>query len=313
ALTFASASLGRPLRFLLPADRPASQTHPPPIPTQGEQERKQTQPRTRKACLVIDDRRARGGGSGVRASERGAHGERRRPRRRAAEAALAEGAQERGLVPERYEHGAPRRRRCRHLVQGRSAAAAAPRARATLHARRRARHRPVRLHQRVLVAGAGRRHAGPRPLHLRVLGVRLAVQRGRHGRGDRQRPDGQVRWPQRVTDDCGGSERHGLARDLPGKGHFVSVRGEVAGRIRCRRHLLRGAGIRSRDISSEHERSSWRREPVVCNLWCRVCRCAWLVFSLVEPEEIPHAPNSRNGPTCVAAAEWNKRYNLLCR
>jgi hypothetical protein len=167
ALTFASASLGRPLRFLLPADRPASQTHPPPIPTQGEQERKQTQPRTRKACLVIDDRRARGGGSGVRASERGAHGERRRPRRRAAEAALAEGAQERGLVPERYEHGAPRRRRCRHLVQGRSAAAAAPRARATLHARRRARHRPVRLHQRVLVAGAGRRHAGPRPLHLR--------------------------------------------------------------------------------------------------------------------------------------------------
>jgi hypothetical protein len=33
--------------------------------------------------------------------------------------------------------------------------------------------------------------------HAAVLGVRLAVQRRRNGRGDRQRADGRAHWPQR--------------------------------------------------------------------------------------------------------------------
>uniref|UniRef100_A0A452ZYA2 Nodulin-like domain-containing protein n=1 Tax=Aegilops tauschii subsp. strangulata TaxID=200361 RepID=A0A452ZYA2_AEGTS len=40
------------------------------------------------------------------------------------------------------------------------------------------------------------------PARAAVLGVRLALQRRRHGRGHRQRPDGRAHWPERVTDDC---------------------------------------------------------------------------------------------------------------
>jgi len=47
---------------------------------------------------------------------------------------------------------------------------------------------------------------------------------------------------------------------------------------------------------------------------CDISKQKWYnKFSRVEPKEKPHAPNSRNWPTCVATAKWNKLYSILFR
>ena len=137
----------RPLPFVLLASR---------IPA-GEE----TNPISRRAGPVIVNPACVGRRHGEQQGRRRRLRERQRPRRRAAEAAAA---QQRELVPD-GDGVAPVQPQRRDLLHGRPARV--PRLRLALHAHRRARPHPVRLHRWLLVTDAGRHHPGPQPLNFR--------------------------------------------------------------------------------------------------------------------------------------------------